>query len=119
MKTVFIALLTAFVAIGTPVMADDHAANSGEIRNAIAGNTVKGSMVDASDYTEFYATDGTIKGDGYTGSWYLKDNKMCFKYGGNPADCYGVRLDGNQVIWLKDGETDGTGTIVTGNPNDF
>ena len=119
MKAAFFAVLTGILAISAPAVADNHAASGEEIREAIAGNTVEGSMVDASDYTEFYAENGTIKGDGYTGKWTIEENQMCFKYGDDPASCYGVRLDGNQVIWLKDGEVDGTGTIVAGNPNDF
>ncbi|MBK1670132.1 hypothetical protein CKO28_19025 [Rhodovibrio sodomensis] len=119
MKTLFVAALTAFAATAAPAVADARAASGAEIRAAIAGNTVQGSMVDASDYTEFYAANGTIRGDGYTGSWHIEDNRMCFRYGNGAADCYGVRLDGNRVIWLKNGQTDGTGTIVTGNPSDF
>lgn len=99
-----------------------HAGNlaTGEqIRAAITGNTVQGSMIDSGAYTEFYAAEGMIKGDGYTGAWTVEGDEMCFQYGDDPASCWGVRLTGDEVAWVKDGAVDGTGTIVAGNPNDY
>lgn len=93
-------------------------ATPAEITAAIAGNTVQGSMSASGPYTEFYAKDGTIKGDGYTGKWMAEGEAMCFNYGEN-WDCWGVRLDGASVTWVKDGKDGGTGTIVAGNPNNF
>ena len=43
---------------------------------------------------------------------------MCFDYG-EGAECWSVRIDGANVIWVKDGVDDGTGTIVAGNPNNY
>jgi hypothetical protein len=93
-------------------------ASGDQITAAIAGNTVQGSMVDAGDYTEFYGADGTIRGDGYTGTWTVTGDEMCFDYG-EGADCWAVRIAGESVTWVKDGKDDGTGTIVAGNPNGF
>ncbi len=108
-----IALTFAF-----PALAADKATGQ-QIKAAIAGNTVQGSMIDSGAYTEFYAADGTIKGDGYSGTWTVEGDQMCFKYGEDPASCWDVGLDGDQVSWISNGKTDGTGTIVPGNPNGF
>jgi hypothetical protein len=89
-----------------------------QIKAAISGNTVQGSMVAGGAYTEFYQVDGLIKGADYTGKWNVKDDQMCFDYG-DGASCWSVRLEGVTVTWVKDGVDDGTGTIVIGNPNGY
>ena len=100
-------------------LADGHMASGTDISKAIAGNTVQGSMMDAGAYTEFYAADGMIKGDGYSGSWRVQDDTMCFDYGTDPEACWSVAIEGDQVTWIRGGKKDGTGTIVPGNPNNF
>lgn len=90
-----------------------------QITAAISGNTVQGSMVAAGAYTEFYGAGGVIKGKDYSGKWRVDGDAMCFQYGSDPEACWQVKLDGSQVTWVKDGKDDGTGTIVTGNPNNF
>ena len=94
-------------------------ASGDRIRGAIGGNTVEGSMIASGPYKEFYAEDGTIKGDGYTGKWSVEDDAMCFQYGSDPQSCWQVTIDGEGVTWLKDGKEDGTGTILPGNPAEF
>lgn len=111
-------ILSAFVVLTvTPAFAEDLATDDA-ILSAIAGNTVQGSMIDAGAYTEFYDANGTIRGDGYTGAWYVESDQMCFDYG-EGADCWSVRIEGETVTWVKDGVDDGTGTILPGNPNTF
>ena len=85
---------------------------------AIAGNTVQGDM-GGTAYAEFYAADGTIKGKDYAGVWSIDGDNMCFQYGSDPAACWQVAKEGDQIQWVKDGKVDGTGTIVMGNPNNF
>ena len=70
-------------------------------------------------YSEFYQADGTIKGKDYTGAWSIEGDAMCFQYGTDPKSCWQVLGEGNQVQWVKDGNVEGTGTVVTGNPNNF
>ncbi len=111
-------ILAACAALVTSPAFAEGLASGDEIKAAIAGNTVQGSMVDAGAYTEFYGTDGTIQGDGYTGAWSIADNQMCFDYG-EGTNCWSVRIAGENVTWVKDGKDDGTGTIVAGNPNGF
>ena len=95
------------------------AATGDQINAAISGNTVQGSMFASGAYTEFYGADGVIKGKDYTGRWRVYGDTMCFQYGQDPEACWQVKLDGDQVTWVKDGKNDGTGTIVKGNPNNF
>jgi hypothetical protein len=75
-------------------------------------------MVESGAYTEFYAADGTIKGDGYTGTWTVEGDQMCFNYG-EGASCWSARLSGETVTWVKDGKDDGTGTLIAGNVNNY
>lgn len=90
-----------------------------QIRTLVSGNTVQGDMQATGVYTEFYADDGTIKGKDYTGVWSIDGDNMCFQYGSDPASCWQVAKEGEQVQWVKDGKVDGTGTVVPGNPNNF
>jgi hypothetical protein len=76
-------------------------------------------MTSSGPYAEFYGEDGVIKGKDYTGAWRVDADRMCFKYGADPEDCWGVVLDGSKVEWIKSEKTEGTGTIVEGNPNKF
>ena len=118
MKNLLLAFFVGLVGIGNA--AAGYSMSTGDqIQQMIGGNTVQGSMLDGSRYTEFYAADGTIRGNGYTGSWRVNENQMCFKYGEDPENCWSVEIKGDQVSWIVDGKKDGTGTIVTGNPNEF
>jgi hypothetical protein len=86
------------------------AAASGEqIRPAIAGNTVQGNMDASGPYAEFYAPDGTIKGQDYTGRWSVEGDAMCFVYPDTPKECWNVQINGDQVRWIKNGARQGTG----------
>ncbi|MEM7239599.1 MAG: hypothetical protein AAF501_17475 [Pseudomonadota bacterium] len=116
MKTLLLALVA--VSITGTAMAGELASGA-QIKSSISGKTVQGSMEASGAYTEYYAADGSIRGNGYTGKWHVTDRAMCFTYGEDPADCWGVRIDGANVAWMKDGVAGGTGTIVDGNPNGF
>ncbi|MCA3559621.1 MAG: hypothetical protein IOC82_01155 [Aestuariivirga sp.] len=117
MRTVVSACAVFFAAVS---LAQAGTMATGEqISAAISGNTVQGSMIASGAYTEFYGSDGAIKGKDYSGKWRVNGDTMCFQYGQDPEACWQVRLDGNQVTWVKDGKDDGAGTIVKGNPNNF
>ena len=117
MNRLMIAAVTSVFALTGSAWAGGMATGD-QISAAISGNTVQGSMIASGAYTEFYAEDGTIKGDGYTGTWTVEGDAMCFDYG-EGASCWGVRINGDQVAWIKDGAEDGTGTLLDGNPNNF
>ena len=103
------------VAFATPSLA----ASGVEIRAAISGNTVQGNMDATGAYAEFYDADGTIKAADYTGKWSIEGDTMCFAYAETPTECWNVEISGDQVRWVKDGASQGTGTIVKGNANGF
>lgn len=94
-------------------------ATGGQIKAALAGNTVRGSMQASGDYAEFYGADGAVKAKDYTGSWRIKGDQMCLTYGQDPETCWGVRLDGASVVWVGRGGDEGAGAIQKGNPNGF
>jgi hypothetical protein len=94
------------------------AATGDQIRAAISDSTVQGNMM-SGPYAEYYAPDGTIRGKDYTGRWTIEDDAMCFAYQDTPKECWSVELNGDQVRWIKDGASQGTGTIVKGNANGF
>lgn len=115
MKAKFL-LACAFVLAAGPALA---AATGGEIKAAIAGNTVQGNMDAGGAYAEFYAADGSIKGKDYGGQWSVEGDAMCFLYQDTPKQCWSVEINGDQVRWIKNGASEGTGTILRGNPNNF
>lgn len=101
-----------------PAFAADMATGD-QIKAAIPGNTVQGKMNKTGDYAELYNADGTIKGKDYSGKWSVKGDTMCFAYGNDPEMCWAVKIDGDKVTWMKDGQEDGSGQILPGNPNNF
>lgn len=95
-------------------------ANAATIRERIIGNTVTGTMSPESAYTEYYAPNGDIRGASYVAIWTIEDDSLCLDYDESPQiDCYRVYLDGDAVEWHRQGEIQGRGTIVEGNPNNF
>lgn len=91
------------------------AATGEEIRSAIAGNTIQGSM--SAHGMEYYDPSGAIKGKDYVGQWSVEGDLMCLSYRYTPKQCWNVEINGDQVRWLRNGAAEGTGTIIHGNPN--
>jgi hypothetical protein len=118
MNRLMIAAVTSVFALTGSAWAGGMATGD-QISAAISGNTVQGSMIASGAYTEFYGADGVIKGKDYSGKWRVNADTMCFQYGTDPEACWQVKIDGDQVTWVKGGKDDGTGTIVKGNPNNF
>ncbi|MDY0871809.1 hypothetical protein [Dongia rigui] len=116
MRKFCLAAAVAMMAIGT---ANAAPATGDAIKAAIGGNSVQGNMDSSGPYAEFYQADGVIKGKDYAGKWTIEGDTMCFEYDGTPKDCWSVEISGDQVKWLKDGKSGGSGTIVPGNPNNF
>ena len=93
---------------------------AGEITSAVSDHTYQGSMSNAgSGFAEYYAPDGTIRGDGYTGKWRTEDGAMCFQYGEDPERCFEVTVNGPSMVMYKDGDIDGNGMLIEGNPLEF
>lgn len=92
-------------------------ATGAQIRQAVSGNTVEGSMDATGRYTEFYAADGSVRAKGYRARWSIEGDSMCWVYEGQPKDCWQVSIKGSQIRWIKGGKVMGSGTRVSGNPN--
>ena len=110
-------VMIALVACGPALAADKL--NGDQIRAAVSGNTVQGTMEGTGAYAEFYQQDGMIKGDGYGGVWAVEGDAMCFQYGSDPKSCFEVVKEGELIQWLKDGKIEGTGTLAPDNPNNY
>ena len=116
MRSKFLLAFAFVLAAGSAALA---AASGDQIRAAIADSTVQGNMDASGPYAEYYAPDGTIKGKDYTGQWSVEGDAMCFAYEGTPKTCWNVELNGDQVRWIKNGASQGTGTILKGNASGF
>lgn len=113
------AFLPLSITASTPVFADE-APSADEVQASVSDHTYQGSMsVAGSGFAEYYAPDGSIKADGYAGAWRAEDGAMCFQYGDKPESCFEVRFNGPSMEMYKDGELDGNGMLIEGNPNDF
>lgn len=115
-----IAMIAALVALGAEPAGADEAPDAAAISAAVSDHTYQGSMsAGGSGFAEYYAPGGAIRGDGYTGQWRVEDGTMCFKYGDNPERCFGVTIDGPSMVMYKDGQIDGNGMLIEGNPQGF
>src|SRR5262249_5040354 len=73
-----------------------------QIRQAVVGNTVQGTMEGSGDYAEFYEQDGTIKAQAYSGAWTIEGDEMFFQYGSDPKMCWEVAREGDTLQWIRD-----------------
>ncbi len=92
-------------------------ASGAQLRQAVSGNTITGSMDAGGRYTEYYAADGSVRAKGYTARWSIEGNSMCWRYEGQPKDCWQATLKGAEIKWLKDGKAQGSGSVLKGNPD--
>jgi len=91
-----------------------------ELQAAVSDHTYQGSTSAAgSGFAEYYAPSGDILGDGYSGKWRVEDGRMCFQYGDKPEGCWDIELQGPSMVMFKDGEVDGNGMLIQGNPNGY
>lgn len=114
-------LATLFLAFVSYAQADNlpQLATGAQIKKAVAGNTVEGSMLASGRYTEFYAKDGTVSGKDYKAVWRSEGDTMCWIYKDQPKDCWRASIKGTSAQWVKDNKVQGIGTIVKGNVNNF
>ena len=103
-----LATLASMSAAAQELTAEDIAAVVGD-------RTYQGSMTEDA-FAEYYASDGTIRGDGYTGTWRAEAGSLCFAYGDAEERCWDVLINGPAMTLVKDGEVDGSGMLVDGNP---
>lgn len=114
-----VGIVAAALSMSAAAKADD-APTAAEISAAVSDHTYQGSMSEAdSGFAEYYAADGTIRGDGYSGEWRAEDGAMCFQYGDKPERCFEVTIHGPSMVMYKDGKIDGNGMLIGGNPLGF
>lgn len=121
LKTKFVSalLLGSTLAIGSFALADTTP-TAEELSMAVSDHTYQGSMSKpGSTFTEYYAPDGSIVADGYSGKWRTEQGKMCFQYGDGDERCFEVTLNGPSMVMLKEGAIDGNGMLIDGNPNEL
>ena len=108
--------LALCLASGAALAADP---SDDDIAAAIGDRTYQGSMT-ADAFAEYYAGDGTVRGDGYAGEWRVEHGALCLRYGdAAEEDCWKVEINGPAMTLLKDGEVDGSGMLIDGNPRGF
>lgn len=86
------------------------------ITAAVSGNTISGNMAASGAFEEFFAENGQIRGNGYSGQWRVDGNALCLAYDGDPPGCWELMINGNAIIWIGRSGEEGTGTIIKGNP---
>ncbi len=90
----------------------DERLSGDEIRQLVWGNQVQGAMAGGQAYSEIYLPDGEIVGEGYSGQATIVDDTMCFDYGGDEINCYGVRrYSDGRIEWIADDDVAGYGNI--------
>ena len=112
-------LSALFVAVAVAGATAADKLNGAQIREAVVGNTVQGTMEGTGDYAEFYLPDGTIRAQTYSGNWTIEGDQMCFQYGSDPKMCWEVAKEGDTLQWIRDGKVEGTGTVAPGNPHQY
>ena len=92
-------LATIFLVFTSHAQAGDlpPLATGEQIKKAVTGNTVEGSMQASGRYTEFYAKDGTVSGKDYKAVWRIEGDAMCWIYKDQPKDCWRASIKGATV----------------------
>ena len=118
-RSILVPFVAAWLILPATASASE-APTAAELTAAVSDHTYQGSMSTAgSTFAEYYAPDGSIRAKGYSGNWRVEDGVMCFQYGSDPERCFEVRLHGPSMEMYKDGELDGNGMLISGNPNEF
>lgn len=104
-----LAAVFAAVCFTTPAFAE---ATSAELTTALVGNTFQGGMGGGA-YSSYFAPDGTYKDASGGGKYVIENDAVC--YPGTDFGCYKATIKGDQLEWMKDGKSEGTGTILKGN----
>jgi len=100
------AALTA-VTLAAPAFA----ASQEELQAALVGNTFQGGM-GGGMYSSYFAEDGTYHDASTSGRYEITEDGVC--YPDTDYGCYQAEIDGTSLEWMKDGESEGTGEILSG-----
>jgi hypothetical protein len=94
---------TAFAALA---VAEEKPMTGPEIGEAFTGNTVRG-IWNGTEYLSYFDANGSTTyvpkgGKQDVGTWRVKGDQYCSTWG-STEDCYDLRRDGDQIIWLVPG----------------
>jgi hypothetical protein len=90
-----------------------------EITALVSGNTVKGPK-----FSEFYASDGSIRGreiedtdEEYLGTWHVEGDRLCVAFPSHDyTSCVSVSQDKDSEYTFAGSGSPGKRTIINGNP---
>jgi hypothetical protein len=107
-------ILTALgvAALAAPALA----ATQDELQEALVGNTFQGGM-GGGMYSSFFAEDGTYYDANTSGRYEITEDGVC--YPDTDYGCYQAEIDGRSLEWMKDGESAGSGEILSGDALDL
>jgi len=91
-----------------------------EITALVSGNTVKGPK-----FSEYYASDGSIRGreiedtdEEYQGTWHVEGDQLCIAFPSHDyRSCVSISRDKSSEYDFADAGRHSKRTIVAGNPN--
>ncbi|HZF34569.1 MAG TPA: hypothetical protein VE914_12265 [Candidatus Angelobacter sp.] len=91
-----------------------------EITALVSGNTVKGPK-----FSEYYASDGSIRGreiedtdEEYLGTWHVEGDQLCAAFPSHDyRSCVSISRDKSSEYDFADAGRHSKRTIVAGNPN--
>lgn len=106
-------LTTLSIPVLLLAMPASAASTGAEIKAALVGNTFQGGMGGA-DYASYFAEDGTYKDKSGGGKYTIEGDAVC--YPGTDFGCYQATIKGEMLEWSKDGKSEGSGSILKGNP---
>jgi hypothetical protein len=104
--------LAAALALSAATSGAFAASTADELRAALVGNTFQGDM-GGGGYASYFAEDGTYEDATGGGTYEITDEGVC--YPGTDFGCYAAQVDGDQLEWFQNGESQGTGMIKQGN----
>ncbi|HWA43418.1 MAG TPA: hypothetical protein VHA10_09435 [Hypericibacter adhaerens] len=92
-----------------------------EIQRLIVGHTLTGQTLKRGEFSDSYKTDGTFEGAGYSGTWTIQNNALCFEIKGQPDSkgCWQFGRDGNGFQLISEGKIVGAGSTAKANPDDL
>jgi hypothetical protein len=90
--------------------------SAAELKAALIGNTFQGGMGGGA-YSSYFGPDGTYHDKDGKGDYTITDLGVC--YPNTNFGCYQATIKGDQLEWFQDGKSQGTGTILKGNPLNF
>ena len=87
-----------------------------ELKAALVGNTFQGDMGGGA-YSSYFGPDGKARDKNGSEDYAITALGVC--YPNTNYGCYQATISGDKLEWFQDGKSQGTGTILKGNPLNF